>query len=123
MILVLNMNHLCVFVSLQSEFYQNIRKQIDRHRAIQSELRVDFLCIGQLRSRSFQCIWFRCPIRNIASQNCKTLSWPENIRFETALPKCVFFHYVLSTFLGRENCLKTSYKDLLLYALPERVRS
>ena len=56
------------------QFYQNVRKPFCRHRGFQSELGADFLRIGKLRSRSFRCMCFRCPIRNIASRNCKTLS-------------------------------------------------
>ena len=62
------------FLGWQPQFYQNIRKPFCRHRAFQSELGADFLRIGKLRSRSFRCMCFRCPIRNIASRNCKTLS-------------------------------------------------
>ena len=107
MILGLQMYAFCIIFGWRPQFYQNVWKQIDRHRAFQSELGADFLRIGKLRSRSFRCMWFHPIIRNIASRNRKTFSWPENTWFETALLK-VRFPLRFKHFSGPGKLLKQS---------------
>ena len=89
------------------KFYQNVRKPFCRHRAIQSELGTGFLRIGKLRSRSFRCMWLHPAIRNIASRNRKTFSWPEKILFEAAFLK-VRFLLRFKHFSGPGKLLKQS---------------
>ena len=72
------------------------------YRGFQSELRADFLRIGMLRPRSFQCISSHTVIRNIASQNGKKLSGPRKHPTRTRLPKNVCFTTFWTLFWARE---------------------
>ena len=71
------------YFRLAATILPKLRQRICHHRGFQSELRADFLRIGKLRPRSFQCVSFHPVIRNIASQNGKKFSSPRKHTIRT----------------------------------------